>query len=125
MPATARLIVMMEPDEKAAVEAQAEAARVSTAEFVRRRLLGRGEPEEQAFLEMLAELKPLVRKACAAIDANLAAIRAVRESAGRRDARVARQASGELTEAELSALADRMQLAPRPRPAGRRRGAQA
>jgi hypothetical protein len=41
MAATARLIVMMEKDEKAALDAQAEAAQVSTAEFVRRRLFGR------------------------------------------------------------------------------------
>lgn len=41
--------------------------RISTAEFVRR-LFGRGEPEEQTFLAMLAELKPLVRNACKIID---------------------------------------------------------
>ena len=56
MPATARLIVMMAPDEKTALEAQADAANVSTAEFVRRRLFGRGAPEEQTMVQMLAEL---------------------------------------------------------------------
>lgn len=125
MAATARLIVMMEQDEKAALEAQAEAAKVSTAEFVRRRLFGRGEPEERAFLEMLAELKPLVRNACKTIDANLAEIRALRESADRRDAEATRHARGELTREELAAIAERMQLVPHSRSAGRRRGARA
>ena len=109
MPATARLIVLMEQDEKAALEAQAEAANVSTAEFVRRRLFHRGEPEERTFLEMLAELKPLVRNAGKVIDANLAEIRAGRESAGRRDAQVAKRARAELTRDELAAIADRLQ----------------
>lgn len=125
MPATARLIVMMEPDEKTALEAQAEVAKVSTAEFVRRRLFGRGDHEERAFMDMLAELKPLVRNACKTIDANLAEIRALRERADRRDALVARHARAELTREELSAVADRMELVPRPRSAGRRRGARA
>lgn len=125
MPATARLIVMMEQDEKAALEAQAEEAKVSTAEFVRRRLFGRAEPEEHTFVEMLAELKPLVRRACKTIDANLAEIRALRESTGRRDAQVAKRARAELTGDELEAIADRIQSVPRPVAAGRRRGARA
>lgn len=118
MTATARLIVMMEPDEKAALEAEADVANVSTAEFVRRRLLGRGEPEEQAFLQTLAALKPIVRKACKTIDANLAAIRALRENGDARDAQVARQARGELTRQERASIADRLDL----RSAARRRG---
>jgi ABC-type microcin C transport system duplicated ATPase subunit YejF len=125
MAATARLIVMMEQDEKAALEAQAEAANVSTAEFVRRRLFGRGEPGEQTFLEMLAALKPLVRNACKTIDANLAEIRALRTSADKRDAEAAKHARGELTRKELSAIADRMQWLPHRRSAGRRRRARA
>jgi Mobilization protein NikA len=125
MAATARLIVMMEQDEKAALETQAEAANVSTAEFVRRRLFGRGEPEEHAFLEMLAELKPLVTNARKTIDANLVDIRALRESAGRRDAQAARHARSELTRPELSAVADRLQLGAPARAARRRRGARA
>jgi hypothetical protein len=122
MAATARLIVMMEPDEKAALEAEAEAAKVSTAEFVRRRLFGREEPEERAFLEMLAELKPLVRNACQTIDANLVEIRALRESANRHDAQAATRARAELTRDELAAIAERMQFVPALQSAGRRRG---
>jgi hypothetical protein len=125
MAATARLIVMMEQDEKAALEAQAEAARVSTAEFVRRRLFGRGQPEENTFLEMLAELKPLVRNASKTIDANLVEIRAMREINDKRDAQVAARARGELTGSELSAIADRLKLVRRTRAVGRRRGARA
>lgn len=123
MAATARLIVMMGPDEKAALEAQAEAAKVSTAEFVRRRLFAREEPEERGFLQMLAELKPLVRTACKTIDANLAEIRALRQSGDEWDARAAERARGELTHDELASIADRMPLVPRRPPAARRRRA--
>jgi hypothetical protein len=125
MAATARLIVMMEKDEKAALEAQAEAARVSTAEFVRRRLFGRGEREEEAFIDMLADMKPLVQRAARTIDANLAAIRDLRERTDARDAQVATRARHELTRDELSALAGRLRVGPRARVAGRRRGARA
>jgi hypothetical protein len=112
--ATARLIVMMAEDEKAALEAQAADARVSTAEFVRRRLFGRGQPEERAFLEMLAELKPRVRKACKTVDADLAAIRALRERSHDSDVAAAERARQELSPHELGAIADRLQLHERP-----------
>lgn len=125
MAATARLIVMMEQDEKAALDAQAEAAKVSTAEFVRRRLFGREEPEERAFLQMLAELKPLVRKACKTIDANLAEVRALRQSGDEQDTRAAERARGELTRDELASVAERVQFGPRQPSAARRRGARA
>lgn len=118
MAATARLIVMMEAAEKAALQARAEAARVSTAEFVRRRLFGGAGPEEQAFLETLAGLKPLVRRAYKTIDANLTDIRRLRESGGRRDAEVARNARAELTRDELASLARRLEAAHGSAPAG-------
>jgi hypothetical protein len=121
MAATARLIVMMEEHEKATLEARAEDANVSTAEFVRRRLFGRGEPEERALLEMLGEIRPLVRKASRAIDADLAEIRSLRESGRTRDARAAEQTRRELTRDELALIADRMRLGPPTRPAARRR----
>ncbi len=114
MAATARLIVMMAEDEKAALEAQAADARVSTAEFVRRRLFGRGQPEERAFLEMLAELKPRVRKACKAVDADLAAIRALRERSDDKDVAAAERARHELSPDELASIADRLRLPERP-----------
>ncbi len=121
MAATARLIVMMAEDEKAALEAQAADARVSTAEFVRRRLFGRGQPEERAFLEMLAELKPRVRKACKTVDADLAAIRALRERSHDSDVAAAERARQELSPHELAAIADRLQLHERPAREGRRK----
>jgi hypothetical protein len=125
MPATARLIVMMEQEEKSALEAQAEAAKVSTAEFVRRRLFGRGAPEEGAFLQMLAELEPLVRQATETIDANLAEIRAMRGATGARTAPAGHPATSGLTRDELSVIADRLHLAsarPTPRRRSRVRG---
>lgn len=122
MPATARLIVMMEEADKAAIEAEADAANLSTAEFVRRRLLGRGEPEERAFVEMLAELKPLVRRAAGTIEANLVAIRTLRRTAEARDAGAAARARREVTPGDLQAVADRLRLGRRAA-AGRRRGA--
>lgn len=123
MAATARLIVMMERDEKAALEAQAETAEVSTAEFVRRRLFSRGEPEEETFLELLAELKPRIRNAAKTIDANLSEIRALRQSGDKRDAQIAARVRRELTSNELSAIADRVQVLPRARVTASRRGA--
>lgn len=118
MAATSRLIVMMEPAEKAAIEARAEAARVSTAEFVRRRLFGRAGPEEEAFLGTLAGLKPLVRRAYKTIDANLADIRRLRESSRQRDAEVARNARAELTRSELASVARRLEAVSGSAPAG-------
>lgn len=121
MAATARLIVMLKDDEKSALEAEASAANVSTAELARRRLFGREQPEEQALRELLASLKPLIRKAGRRVAANLAEIRALRESAASRDTAMARQTRGELTGDELRAIAERLQLAPHT--AGRRHGA--
>ena len=112
MAVTARLIVLMEPAEKATLEARADAANISTAEFVRRRLFGRGEPEEDAFLEMLAALKPLVRKARQTIDRNLADMRMVRQSDAGRDAEVARRARHALAPDELASVARRLALSP-------------
>lgn len=122
MAATARLIVMMEEDKKAALESEARALNVSTAEFVRRRLFGRAEPEEEALLQLLAELRPFVRKARRTLDANLAEIRALRENAARQDAQVAKRARGELTHGELASVAERLQLAPEGPYAKKRRG---
>ena len=110
MAATARLIVLMEPEEKAALDAEAAAARVSTAEFVRRRLAGRAAPDEQSLLEVLAGLEPHVQAACATIDANLADIRASRTNTEARDAEVARRALLSLSRSELAAVADRRRL---------------
>jgi mobilization protein NikA len=108
--ATARLIVMMADHEKAALEAQAADANVSTAEFVRRRLFGRAQPEERAFLEILAELKPQVRRACKTVDADLATIRALREGSHDRDLIVAERTRQELSGDELGAIAERLHL---------------
>lgn len=110
MAATARLIVMMDPGEKTSLEAQAEAANVSTAEFVRRRLFGRGAPEEAAFFQMLGELEPVVRRAARTIDANLSDIRSLRESGVERDGHIAEAARSSLTPDELSGIADRLDL---------------
>jgi hypothetical protein len=103
---TARLIVLMEPDEKASLDAEAAAAHVSTAEFVRRRLAGRVTPD-------LTALEPHVHAACRTIDANLADIRATRANAETRDQEVARRARLALSRAELAAVADRLSLSPR------------
>jgi hypothetical protein len=118
MPATARLIVLMEPQEKASLDAEAAAARVSTAEFVRRRLTGRISPDEQLLLELLIGLEPQMLAACQAIDANLSDIRASRSGAEARDAEVARRARLALGRSELAAVADHLALSP---PAVRRR----
>ncbi|MPY87464.1 MAG: hypothetical protein GEU99_06045 [Luteitalea sp.] len=122
MAATARLIVMMEEDEKATLEARAQAAKISTAEFVRRRLFGRGEPEEEALLQVLAELKPVVQKACETIDANLAEIRVLRGAGDEKDTYAAKQAHGDLTRAELVSIAERLQSEPSNPGTVRRRG---
>lgn len=114
MPATARLIVLMKPEEKASLDAEAATARVSTAEFVRRRLAGRIAPDEQEFLDLLAALEPHVHAACKRIDANLADIRASRTGADARDAEVARRARRAFNKSELAAVADRLMLWPRP-----------
>lgn len=122
MAAIKRLIVMMEEDEEAALESEARAANVSTAELVRRRLFGRAEPEEDAFLQVLAELRPLVRKARRTLDGNLAEIRALRENAARQDTQVAERARRELTHVELVSVAERLRLAPESPYAKKRRG---
>ena len=122
MPANARLIVLMEENEKAALEAQAEAANISTAEFVRRQLFRRDAPEAQAFLQILADLKPLVRRASKAIDANLAEIRALRKAGEAADARAVQRAQHALTHEELGSIADRLQLSSEPAVPVRRRG---
>lgn len=112
MPATARLIVMLEEEQKAALEAEARAAAVSTAELVRRRLFAPLQPEEDAFLRALADVGPVVRKACDILVADLAEIRLMREGAASAETLAAERARGALTREELEAVADRLRLDP-------------
>lgn len=56
MAATARLVVMLEPDDKRKLEADANDAKVSVAELVRRRVRGTSAGDEQAFMEALVDL---------------------------------------------------------------------
>jgi hypothetical protein len=121
MAATARLIVLMPDEEKAALEAQAAAANVSTAELARRRLFGREDADELALRQLLAVLKPVTRKAGRILDGNLAQIRALRARIEVRDAEVTSRARGALSRDELDAVAERLHLLPEPA-AGRRRG---
>jgi hypothetical protein len=113
MPATARLIVMMEDEEKSALEAQAAAADVSTAELARRRLFHRDEPEAEALRDLLATLKPVVRRASRMIDANLVQIREMRDATAARDAAIVERTRREMTAGELDAIADRLGPVPR------------
>jgi hypothetical protein len=110
MSATARLIVMMEPKQKAEIEARAKRADVSAAEFARRQIFQSGDPEERAFFEALAALKPQVSHAAATIEHNLVAIRRMRESAEREDAQAG--SVPQLAPEELRGIADRLQLHP-------------
>jgi hypothetical protein len=112
MPATARLIVMMQDDEKSALEAQAAAAQVSTAELARRRLFGREAPDEEALRQLLTILRPVVRRAGRALDANLVEIRRLRGAAAARDAAVVERARREMTVDELDAIAERVAVTP-------------
>lgn len=72
MPATARLIVMMDPDDKRKLVASAKAQKVSVAKLARERLIGSADPDERLFLETVVELGQKAQRIFAEADARQA-----------------------------------------------------
>ena len=109
MAATARLIVMMDPKQKHALEKRAKAADLPMAELVRQRLNDAPTPDEAAFYEALAELGARIEN----INADIG--RSVQRIAAREAASALRvssyNASKELSEPEIAALAAWLQPA--------------
>lgn len=123
MPVTEQLNIRLEPGEKRRVAEAARRSDSTVSAYVRQRLFGRQvDDTDQALIEMLAEIKPMVSRVMHAIDGNLAEIQKLRVAKELcDDVGVAEQARNELSQAELAAVADRLQLtAPAPRRAARR-----
>jgi mobilization protein NikA len=125
MAATEQLIVRLDRREKAQVASEAKRSDSTISDYVRRRLFDKDLPDaDQALIQVLAELKPRVKQAVRAIDANLTKIHQLRNSATERDGSAATRARAELSTDELAAVADRLQLQePAVRPASPRRAA--
>lgn len=125
MAVTEQLIVRLDRNEKQQVAREAKRSDSTISDYVRRRLFDKDLPDaDQALIQVLAELKPMVKRAVRAIDANLAKIHQLRESASDSVEKVAARVRPELSPDELVAVADRLQLqAPAPRPAVQRRAA--
>lgn len=69
MPATSRLIVMMEPEDKERLVAVARERNVSVAKLARERLVATTSPDEEMFLEAVVELGRRARRIFADVDA--------------------------------------------------------
>lgn len=123
MAATEQLIVRLDRKEKAQVANEAKRSDSTISDYVRRRLFDKDLPDaDQALIQVLAEIKPRVKQAVRAIDANLTKIHQLRNSAADRDGKAATRARTELLTDELAAVADRLQLqTPSKRPASSRR----
>ena len=91
MAATERLIVMMEPAEKAELVKQAKKEDLPTAELARRRLFSRRPAGEDEIYRILASLGPTVARTLSEIDTVLDDVREIRESGHRRDMEVRRE----------------------------------
>lgn len=123
MAASQTLTIRLEPGEKARVARAAEQeGNANVSDYVRQRLFGRQPSDaDQALLQMLAEIKPMVTRAIRTIDVNLAEIRKLRDDRPKRDdAAVAERARHELNAVELAAIADRLQLHASPAPRARK-----
>lgn len=119
MAATEQLNIRLEPGEKERVARAAQREGSATvSDYVRLRLFGRQPSDaDQALLQMLAEIKPMVNRAIRTIDVNLAELRKLRDDRPMRDdAAVAERARRELNAVELAAVADRLQLQASPAP---------
>ncbi len=68
MSATARLIVMMEPEDKKKLVAIAKAQKLSVAKLARQRLVAPGDPSERAFLEAVVDLGEKAKRIFAQVD---------------------------------------------------------
>ena len=111
MAATEQLIVRLNRKQKAQVASEAKRSNSTISDYVRRRLFDKDLPDaDQALIQVLAELKPKVKQAVRAIDANLSKIRQLRNVAGDRDEKAATHARNELSTDELAAAAERLQL---------------
>lgn len=113
MPVTEQLNIRLAPGEKQRVAEAARRSDSTVSDYVRQRLFGRQvDDADQALLEMLADIKPMVARAIRTIDGNLAKIQTLRAAKEPRDdAGVAERARKELDQAELAVVADRLQLA--------------
>lgn len=101
----ARLVVLMDPEDKRELEERARQGNVSLAEVVRRRLSSEPDPDEAAFFEALSELGQSARQATAAIEADLADARQMRATQADGDEKVRRAVRSGLPADELTALA--------------------
>lgn len=104
MAVTERIVVLIEPAEKKALEASAKAAKVSLGEVVRRRLASPAREDEAAFFEALKELGAKALQAGAQIDANLERGRQLRAEAEARDAQVREAALAQLRVASVDRI---------------------
>ena len=69
MPASARLVVLVDPRAKRKLEAEAKEAKVSVGEIARRRISGDPNRDEQVFMEALVDLGQRAEIAVKASDA--------------------------------------------------------
>lgn len=84
MAASARLVVLIDPEQKRKLEAAAKDENVSVAEIARRRISGEGDANEQAFMEALVDLGQRAEDASRRFDARLARDVILEDEADRR-----------------------------------------
>lgn len=112
MASTERVVVLMTPDQKAAVTRRAQAAGLSVGEYVRRRALD----DDPVVVALLGELAASTAVVNAALDATMARLDAADAQSARREAEARAKAKTEFADVDprrLMALLDAAQPVPR------------
>lgn len=101
MSATARVTILMEEPQKAALTRQARKAGMSVGEFIRSKALG----EDDVLAALVTQLRESTRAATARIDEALARMDSRERTLVEREANIRRKARAEFAEMDAEALA--------------------
>ncbi|MBV8197184.1 MAG: hypothetical protein JO263_03540 [Candidatus Eremiobacteraeota bacterium] len=104
MAATARLVVLMDAADKGRLTKQARAAGLSTAEYVRRRTIGKDDTDAE-LVAVLGIVRESTAQANSALDRILNRRKALAREIGRREAAARRKALDEFSDVDFAALA--------------------
>lgn len=103
--ATSRLSVLVTPNAKRKLEAEARARKITVGDLVRRKIDGERDEDEQAFIQALAQLGERAMLAVRRTDETRSMIEALAAERDARDQEIRQTVASAVTAAELDALA--------------------
>jgi len=109
---TAKLSVLVAPEVKRRLEAEARARKTTVGDLVRRRLDGEPEGEERLFMEALIDLGRRAKAVIAAVDATRAELERDGAAWATREAEIRKRTLAGLTEQDRATLAAALRLTP-------------